>query len=296
MVRVSVAINNYNYKRFIGEAIDSVLAQTHPAIEIIVVDDGSTDGSADYVAENYGGRVRLIRSENMGQLSAFRLGIQSANGDFIAFLDSDDRWKPHHLAEAAKRLEADPSADFIIGARRVFGEHLSAQPVSELSDHSFGWTTLAGMTGEDIGAETSCLIARKTCLSFLDALPPELLSEWRLCADYVVVFGASIGGARKIRIGSPTVDYRAHGQNGHLGRIGTAEQKKVVVERREKMIRWLYDHYFPGMNAVEIIRRELSRNTIVKWRNKRRLFKAAWRSPAPLLDKTGAALAILAKR
>lgn len=75
MLHFSVAINNYNYKRFVAEAIESAFAQTHPPLEVIVVDDGSTDGSADYIQELYGDRVRLIRSENRGQLSALQLGV-----------------------------------------------------------------------------------------------------------------------------------------------------------------------------------------------------------------------------
>jgi glycosyltransferase involved in cell wall biosynthesis len=296
MVRISVCINNYNYQRFIGEAIDSALAQTYPAIEVIVVDDGSTDGSADYVEDVYGDSVRLIRSENLGQLSAFQLGVSAATGDFVAFLDADDRWMPEHLAEIARRLDADPAADFLSSNKRYFGEFVPPRVPKPLQDRVFGCTTLAGLSRELVGAETSCLSARRTRLAFLDCFPPEMLVHWRIGADTVIIFGASIGGARKIQCGSPTVEYRAHGQNYFLGRIETAEDLASLRELQQKLIAFLHDLYFPGMNAAAIVRREIGRNTLVKNRNKRRLYKAVWRCPASLSEKVAATVAIWAKR
>lgn len=86
---VSILINNYNYGRFLGAAIDSALAQTYPNIEVIVVDDGSTDNSAE-VIQSYGNRIVPILKENGGQASAFNVGFQRSQGEIICFLDSDD--------------------------------------------------------------------------------------------------------------------------------------------------------------------------------------------------------------
>ena len=296
MVRISACINNYNYGRYLGEAIDSVFAQTYPPLEVIVVDDGSTDGSADFVAETYGDRVRLIRSENLGQLSAVRLGVRAATGDFIAFLDADDRWEAHHLAEVAMRLSADRLADFVIASKRVFGMDAPSKAISRHVERVFGCTTLVGLTGEDVGAETSCLVTRRDCVDFLDRIPPEMLAEWRLYADEVIVFGCSIRGARKVWIGVQSVAYRAHGENGHFGRVSTSDEERSRRERHQKLIDWLHRSYFPGMNAAAIVRREMKRNTLIKQRNKRRLYRAVWRCRASLGEKVAATFAILAKR
>jgi glycosyltransferase involved in cell wall biosynthesis len=105
-MKVSAIIPAYNRRHYIRRAVDSILNQTVPVHEIIVVDDGSKDGTADLVEELYGSRVKLIRQANTGVAGARYRGIQSATGDWIAFLDSDDEWTPDRnsalLAAAAK--------------------------------------------------------------------------------------------------------------------------------------------------------------------------------------------------
>jgi glycosyltransferase involved in cell wall biosynthesis len=86
---VSIVINNFNYERFVGDAIDSALNQTYHPIEIIVVDDGSTDGSRDVIAR-YGDRIVAILQPNGGQISAVNAGVAAASGEIIFILDSDD--------------------------------------------------------------------------------------------------------------------------------------------------------------------------------------------------------------
>src|SRR5437762_9779476 len=85
----SIIIDNYNYGRFLRDAIDSALAQTYPHAEVIVVDDGSTDNSREVIA-SYGDRIKPILKENGGQGSAFNAGFAASSGDVILFLDADD--------------------------------------------------------------------------------------------------------------------------------------------------------------------------------------------------------------
>jgi glycosyltransferase involved in cell wall biosynthesis len=101
---VSIVINNYNYARFLREAIDSALAQTHPHCEVIVVDDGSTDDSWA-VIEEYAGRIIPVRKANGGQASAFNAGFAHCGGEIVIFLDADDRLLPSAAHAAVKRLE-----------------------------------------------------------------------------------------------------------------------------------------------------------------------------------------------
>jgi glycosyltransferase involved in cell wall biosynthesis len=103
---VSVVMPNYNGGRYIQAAVDSVLAQTYRDFELIVVDDGSTDGSADLLA-GYGRRIRVIRQANAGVSAARNRGIAESRGRLIALIDSDDAWLPEKLARQVP-LFADP--------------------------------------------------------------------------------------------------------------------------------------------------------------------------------------------
>ena len=96
-VDVSVVIPTYNRCSIVRRAIDSALNQTRPAREVIVVDDGSTDGTAEWVKKHYGCRVRVIAQSNKGVAGARNSGILEASSDLIAFLDSDDEWLPEKL-------------------------------------------------------------------------------------------------------------------------------------------------------------------------------------------------------
>ena len=103
---VSVVIPCYNGAAFLRETLDSVLAQTHAPLEVIVVDDGSTDDSAA-IAESYGPPVRVIRQRNQGESVARNRGIDEARGDWIAFIDSDDVWKPGKLERQLAAAQPD---------------------------------------------------------------------------------------------------------------------------------------------------------------------------------------------
>ena len=93
---ISCIVPVYNGARFLAQAIDSILAQTRVDLEIIVVEDGSTDRTPD-VAKGYGDRVKYVRQENAGPAAARNRGVAEARGEFIAFLDADDTWAPAKL-------------------------------------------------------------------------------------------------------------------------------------------------------------------------------------------------------
>ncbi len=108
-MKVTVIITTYNYGRFILEAIQSVLAQTTTAdLQIIVVDDGSTDETPDVLAQVKDPRVELVRTPNKGISGARNEALALAKGDFIAFLDGDDRWAPHKLEYQLEVMRSEP--------------------------------------------------------------------------------------------------------------------------------------------------------------------------------------------
>lgn len=108
----------YNAEAHLKEALDSVLGQTYRAIEVIVVDDGSSDATADIVQAFRD--VRYIRQSNRGPSAARNRGIQAAQGEFVAFLDADDVWEPEKLSEQLTILDDTPEAALIFSDMRLF--------------------------------------------------------------------------------------------------------------------------------------------------------------------------------
>jgi glycosyltransferase involved in cell wall biosynthesis len=103
---VSILINNYNYGQYLAEAIESALAQTYEPLEVIVVDDGSTDGSGAIIA-GYGDRIQAIYQPNQGQAAAFNTGFAHSQGEIICFLDADDVFLPQKVAAIVNVFQSD---------------------------------------------------------------------------------------------------------------------------------------------------------------------------------------------
>ena len=112
---VSVIIPVYNYDRYLAEAVESVLSQTYRHLEVIVVDDGSTDQSGE-VTRNFAGRgVRYCHQVHAGIGPARNKGVELAPGDFIAFLDADDRWPQEKIERQLRAFESDPALEMVFG-------------------------------------------------------------------------------------------------------------------------------------------------------------------------------------
>ena len=109
---VSVIIPTYNCADYIRQTVDGVLAQTHPSVELIVIDDGSTDGTPALVAA-YGDRVKLVQQANAGVCAARNHGLRIARGEFVCLLDHDDYWYPDKLATQVAAMQAQPQAGVV---------------------------------------------------------------------------------------------------------------------------------------------------------------------------------------
>ena len=129
-LEVSVVIPCYNAEAYLKETIESVLSQTYPPLEILVIDDGSTDSSAE-IAKSFGESVQLVQQPNSGESVARNQGIELAKGDWIALLDADDKWHPAKL-EKQIRLAEDPELVCIHTDWETFGTEEITYRLSEL--------------------------------------------------------------------------------------------------------------------------------------------------------------------
>lgn len=145
---VSIIIPTYNRRRYVVDAIDSGLAQTHGNCEIIVVDDGSGDGSAGFLRERYGRRIRLLRQENQGPGIARNRGIEAAEGEFIHFLDADDQLHEEKVAIGLSVFQRQPDVAVV---------YTHYQQVA-----SDGLTPVETGAFEDYSADVYCELLRQT--------------------------------------------------------------------------------------------------------------------------------------
>ena len=113
MPKISIVVPLYNKENSIGSTIQSVLSQSFTDFDLVVVDDGSTDGSAAVVGEFHDGRIRLVWQENSGPAAARNKGVDHAQGEWLIFLDADDEFLPDALQIYAQLVEEHPDADII---------------------------------------------------------------------------------------------------------------------------------------------------------------------------------------
>ena len=131
---VSCIVPVFNGERYLEEALQSVFAQTYRPIEVVVVDDGSTDSSAA-IAAAHGDRVAVIRQANAGPGPASNRGVEATRGELVAFLDADDRWPPRKLALQAEHLSAHPGTAAVFAHARNFWVPELRQEAARFAGH-----------------------------------------------------------------------------------------------------------------------------------------------------------------
>lgn len=207
---VSIIINNYNYGRFLRDAMDSALNQTYPRTEVIVVDDGSTDDSREVIA-CFGSKVVPILKENGGQASAYNAGFKASTGDLVIFLDADDILLPEAVARIVESWEPDVAkvqcrlqiVDQHGTPRDLYhpplGRSMSSGDLKEVVLQQFRYVQTPG---------SGNTYSRR----FLESVLPIPEDEWRTGADiYLIGLDALYG--RIISIEQPMAYYRIHGAN-----------------------------------------------------------------------------------
>jgi glycosyltransferase involved in cell wall biosynthesis len=204
---VSVVVPAYNAARFLAAAIDSVLAQTYREVELILVDDGSTD-ETPAVARSYGQRLRYLRQANARQAAARNRGIAEARGELIAFLDADDVWREDKLEKQVALIERTPGLGLVYSSL----EHIGADgaPCGGARARLRGAALAGILLGETDGICGSTPLVPRSVLDRVGVfdvdLPPCEDTDlfWRIAARYPIDF-----------VDEPVVRYRFHPGNAH---------------------------------------------------------------------------------
>lgn len=282
-LRATCFINCFNYRSYVAEAVESALAQTRPFDQILVVDDGSTDGSLDFLQQQFGREplVQLHGKENGGQLSSFNFALPLVTGDILFFLDADDRYRPPYL-ETALDCYARSEADFLIVGLENFGAD-DRRYASIAGERDLGYSVLTTLlAGTWIGGPTSCL-SMKTSLA-KRVLPYPFEKQWRIQADNVLVYGSSLLGAHKYRLGEPLVERRVHGSNLFYGRDSNALKSMRLMLEKNRLFAWYTQK--AGYDLADLPRllpweyRTLERPSLKEYR---RYLRLAWNSPLSLV-------------
>ena len=234
---VSIIINNYNYGRFLKEAIDSALHQTYGNIEVIVVDDGSTDNSREIIA-GYGTRVVAVFKENGGQGSAYNAGFFQSHGQVICNLDADDTLIPTAMASIIPFFEDENTVKvqwplWVVDSSGAHTKEITTK-----------WTPPQGDLKEfvlregpfyDFNLHVGCAMRR----SFLEKVFPMPEPPYRNGGDvYLTTLAPIFGEIRNFK--EPLGTYRAHGANNYYGR-----------ELDEKRVRNYITRFEANCNALE---------------------------------------------
>jgi glycosyltransferase involved in cell wall biosynthesis len=228
---VSIIISNYNYGRFLGQAIDSALGQTCPGTEVVVVDDGSTDESRDIIAR-YARRVVPVLKENGGQASAFNAGLAASRGRVVIFLDSDDWLTPTAAAHAADALRRP-------GVVKAHWPLWDVDYLGNRTGHLRPRSRLAEGDLRDVALREGpdCYVTPPTsgnawAREFLDRVVPIPAREYRLCADAYLFGLAPLFGAMHV-VDLPQGFYRLHEQNNYA---------RLAFEEKLRRDLVLYEH------------------------------------------------------
>ena len=226
--RVTVAITNYNYGRFLGDAIESALTQTYPEVDVVVVDDGSTDDSRDVIAA-YGDRITAVLQENAGQGAAYNAAWEHCRGEVVFFLDADDVLKPDAVARAVAEIERDPGVAKVQFRMELVDERrrpIAVTPApgvlsdGDLRAHVLRFRNYAWPPNS----------ANAFARSALERVMPLPADEYRQCPDTFVAETTVLCG-RVRSLDDVGVEYRMHGGNEFVGTPVTKEWLHDKIRR-----------------------------------------------------------------
>ncbi len=204
---ISAVVAAYQAEEWIGEAIDSILGQTSPPDEVVVVDDGSTDGTARELAR-FGDRIRVIRRENGGCPAAFNTAFAAARMEFVAMCGADDVWEPHKLELQRAAIASHPEADLFCGhavmTGLIEGDHTRPPGVGLLDNEALRNELFA----EGCVINAPSIVIRRQLFERLGPFVEDFGAD-----DYEYWFRCLKAGARFYYEPRPLVRWRQHGSN-----------------------------------------------------------------------------------
>jgi glycosyltransferase involved in cell wall biosynthesis len=213
---ISVLIPVFNGERLLGEAIESVLAQSRLPTEVVVVDDGSTDGSAK-VAESFGPPVRVLRRSRRGVAAARNAGVEESAGELVAFQDADDLMKPDRLERQAAAVGETSAPSLTLGRAEVRGEDGFAAP---------SW--LAHAYANSDRYTPASLLATRSAMKLVGPFDETMRrgsdTDWLLRALEV--------GVRPVMLEEEVIVRRFHGGNLSYGYEGYRQAMFGILQRR----------------------------------------------------------------
>lgn len=202
---VSVIIPSYNHARYLRECLESVLSQDHPRLEVIVIDDGSTDESLE-ILHSYGARIRLLQQRGGRQARARNLGLSAATGELVAFLDSDDRYLPGRISAAVSAFQANPEVGVVWADYREIGS--DGRVLREAR-----WTaSQSDFRRELIAGNPICNATVTLRRPVLDEIGGFDERVPRVC-DGAAWYQIAARGHRFLHLDQLVLDYRLHGSN-----------------------------------------------------------------------------------
>jgi hypothetical protein len=224
---VSVVIPCFRQAHFLGEAIESVLAQTHPRIELIVVDDGSPD-NVESVAGRYPG-VRCLRRPNEGLAAARNAGLEQAGGEFVLFLDADDRLLPEAVATGLRELGAAPEAEMAAGTWRLIGEEGEPVPAAapEVPEEAY-----PALLESCFISTPAAVLYRRRLFEQIGGFDPSVSAS----ADYDVYLKTAARFPVRLH-GEVVAEYRRHGANMTRDPALIMSAEIAVLERQAAEVR-----------------------------------------------------------
>ena len=284
---VSIVITNYNYRRFVGAAVESAFNQTVSPLEVVVVDDGSLDGSAELIAAMPG--IVPVLKANGGQASAFNEGFRYASGDIVVFLDADDRLLPDAvdriglaMIRGVSRLQY--GLETIDSEGNPIGLYLDGAPAAR--------GDLLGRLWACGGFSFMPTSGNAFPRGVLDAVLPMPEENWALCADLYLALACALLGETK-DLDLPLGQYRIHGQNGHYRVLGSEPYLQPERAARQQLalddLLSDHSHWLPRALAEQLALANDSRllfSNQGKRRSRRSLAGIAW---AALLRSLGSA-------
>ncbi|MBL4932622.1 glycosyltransferase family 2 protein [Clostridium paridis] len=213
---VSVIIPAYNIENYIGRCIDSVLNQTYENIEILIINDGSTDNTSKVVKQRTSEKIRLIEQDNQGVSAARNNGINYSKGEIILFLDADDRIKPNYIEMAVKKIN-DEKCDICFCGWEVYDEDDYLETTYSKDGFVFLEKPVSGIEACRLKVEKYIWICQGTCLYRKD-----LLVNNNLTYSFGYAYGEDMEFINKALLNSEKVCSIAYNGFENLNRNGSA--------------------------------------------------------------------------